>query len=157
VHHAGTKVFDHDVHSGHQRADDLERFRLAKVQAQALLAPILLDEIAAAAVFDGWQQARRIGASSTLMMSAPISAISRVTVGPARYCVKSKTRHPDSIIESVRASAMAIISPSLLDVSAFRAMYHNGRPLWSSAPKRAATLDSAASLRLDRLSVTWSR
>src|ERR1700736_2168736 len=31
VHHAGTKVFHHDIHSGHQCANDLERFRLAQV------------------------------------------------------------------------------------------------------------------------------
>src|ERR1700684_4026178 len=60
LHHAGTEVFDHDIHLGHQRAENLERFRLAEVQAQALLATILLDEIATAAVFDRWQQPRRI-------------------------------------------------------------------------------------------------
>src|SRR6266446_767010 len=52
LHYVGAEVFDHNIHLGYERAEDLERFRLVEIEAQAFLAPVLLHEIAAASVFD---------------------------------------------------------------------------------------------------------
>ncbi len=56
---AGPVVLDDDVRFGDERAQQLDRPRLAEIEAQALLAAILLHEVCTSAVLDDGQQAAR--------------------------------------------------------------------------------------------------
>lgn len=60
LHHARTEVLHHYIYLRHQFAQDLHRFGLFEKQAEAFLAPVLLDEIAAASGLDRGKQTRRI-------------------------------------------------------------------------------------------------
>ena len=60
AHRTRTVVFDHHVHVGNQVADDLAPLIGLEVDAQALFADVVLDEIAAAALLQNAVQASRV-------------------------------------------------------------------------------------------------
>ena len=59
-HYSWTVIFDHHVCFFRQAAQKLDRFGLGEVQAEALLAAVLLDEVGAAPVAHRGQQPRRV-------------------------------------------------------------------------------------------------
>jgi anti-sigma factor RsiW len=90
--HAGREVLDHYVDRGNQIANDRVTKQIFEVDADALLAAVLLNEVTAAAVAEVRRRERSPpGGNSILITSAPISAIIRVTVGPASSCEKLST------------------------------------------------------------------
>ncbi len=92
VEHAGAEVLDHHVDFGSERAQELECLGLREVEAEALLAAVLLDEVGAAALLHERQHARRVASWGELDLDDR----------GAELCHEARDRRPGEVLGEIQ-------------------------------------------------------